>query len=96
MHIKAIFLKLNKPLHFQAGQYVQLQIPGIEGGRAFSIANTPKQVKDTGANIQRYLPRKDVLHDVEAAYTPKEEFRRYWTAYSSFEAAAAKKRIVNA
>jgi len=46
--IKAIFLKLNKPLHFQAGQYVQLQIPGIEGGRAFSIANTPKQVKDTG------------------------------------------------
>ncbi|NDC61155.1 MAG: phenol hydroxylase [Betaproteobacteria bacterium] len=46
--IKAIYLKLDKHLHFQAGQYVQVQIPGIEGGRAFSIANTPKQVKETG------------------------------------------------
>ncbi len=46
--IKAIYLKLDKHLHFQAGQYVQVQIPGVEGGRAFSIANTPKQVKETG------------------------------------------------
>lgn len=46
--IKAIYLKLDKHLHYQAGQYVQVQIPGIEGGRAFSIANTPKQVKETG------------------------------------------------
>jgi phenol hydroxylase P5 protein len=46
--IKAIYLKLHHPLHFQAGQYVQVQVPGIEGGRAFSIANTPKQVKATG------------------------------------------------
>jgi len=46
--IKAIFLKLDKHLHFQAGQYVQVQIPGIEGGRAFSIANSPKQVIETG------------------------------------------------
>jgi len=30
--IKAIYLKLDKPLHFQAGQYVQLQVPGVEGG----------------------------------------------------------------
>jgi phenol hydroxylase P5 protein len=46
--IKAIFLKLDKPLHFQAGQYVQVVIPGIEGGRAFSIANSPAQVQATG------------------------------------------------
>jgi phenol hydroxylase P5 protein len=46
--IKAIYLKLDKHLHFQAGQYVQVQIPGVEGGRAFSIANSPRQVKDTG------------------------------------------------
>ena len=46
--IKAIYLKLDTHLHFQAGQYVQVQIPGIEGGRAFSIANAPKQVQETG------------------------------------------------
>lgn len=46
--IKAIYLKLNKALHFQAGQYVQVHVPGVEGHRAFSIANTPKQVKETG------------------------------------------------
>mgnify|MGYP003340427757 FL=1 len=34
--IKAIWLKLDKPIDFQAGQYVQLALPGIEGeiGRA--------------------------------------------------------------
>jgi len=46
--IKAIFLKLDKPLHFQAGQYVQVSIPGVEGGRAFSIANSPAQVLASG------------------------------------------------
>jgi phenol hydroxylase P5 protein len=46
--IKAFFLKLDKPLHFQAGQYVQVTIPGIEGSRAFSIANSPAQVQATG------------------------------------------------
>lgn len=46
--IKAIYLKLDRPLHFQAGQYVQVVIPGIEGSRAFSIANSPTQVKATG------------------------------------------------
>jgi phenol hydroxylase P5 protein len=46
--IKAIFLKLDQPLHFQAGQYVQVVIPGIEGSRAFSIANSPTQVQATG------------------------------------------------
>ena len=46
--IKAIYLKLDKALHFQAGQYVQVHVPGVAGNRAFSIANTPKQVKETG------------------------------------------------
>tara|TARA_R110001583_G_scaffold168885_2_gene321758 strand:- start:7795 stop:8859 length:1065 start_codon:yes stop_codon:yes gene_type:complete len=43
--IKGIFLKLDQPMHFQAGQYVQVLIPGIEGTRAFSIANSPAQVQ---------------------------------------------------
>lgn len=46
--IKAIYLKLAQPLHFQAGQYAQVVIPGIEGSRAFSIANSPAQVQATG------------------------------------------------
>jgi phenol hydroxylase P5 protein len=46
--IKGIFLRLDKPIRFQAGQYVQLAIPGVEGGRAFSIANAPASVEQTG------------------------------------------------
>lgn len=46
--IKGIFLKLDQPMHFQAGQYVQVVVPGIEGGRAFSIANAPAQVQASG------------------------------------------------
>lgn len=39
--IKAIHLKLDKPIRFQPGQYVQLEIPGLGQSRAFSIANPP-------------------------------------------------------
>ncbi|MBM3393167.1 MAG: 2Fe-2S iron-sulfur cluster binding domain-containing protein [Betaproteobacteria bacterium] len=46
--IKAFWLKLDAPIDFQAGQYVQLALPGIDGGRPFSIANSPQQVTDSG------------------------------------------------
>ena len=46
--IKGIFLKLDHPIHFQAGQYVQVVIPGVDAGRAFSIANSPAQVEASG------------------------------------------------
>jgi len=46
--IKALHLKLDKPLHFQAGQYVQLAIPGLGQSRAFSIANAPADVLARG------------------------------------------------
>jgi phenol hydroxylase P5 protein len=46
--IKSIRLRLDRPLHFQAGQYVQLAIPGIAQTRAFSIANAPSDVAKTG------------------------------------------------
>ncbi|MBA4501481.1 NADH:ubiquinone reductase (Na(+)-transporting) subunit F [Marinobacterium marinum] len=39
--IKGITLALDDSMAFQAGQYVNLTIPGVEGTRAFSIANTP-------------------------------------------------------
>ena len=46
--IKAIWLKLDRPIDFQAGQYVQLVLPGVEGARPFSIANSPRQVAASG------------------------------------------------
>lgn len=46
--IKALRLRLNRPMDFQAGQYVQLRIPGTDCTRAFSIANAPSDVRATG------------------------------------------------
>ncbi|QBR40042.1 phenol hydroxylase [Kerstersia gyiorum] len=54
--IKAIHLKLDTPIEFQAGQYVQVHIPGIEGTRAFSIANPPGadgQATEIELNVRR-------------------------------------------
>lgn len=45
--IKAIHLQLDKAIDFQAGQYVQVEIPGIGQSRAFSIANDPAEVQIT-------------------------------------------------
>jgi phenol hydroxylase P5 protein len=54
--IKAIHLRLPRPLHFQAGQYVQVDIPGLHQTRAFSIANSPADVAASGEleiNVRR-------------------------------------------
>lgn len=42
--IKALHIAIDKPIEFQAGQYVQLEIPGLGESRAFSIANAPAAV----------------------------------------------------
>ncbi|MGE4407858.1 NADH:ubiquinone reductase (Na(+)-transporting) subunit F [Pseudomonas sp.] len=39
--IKGLRLKLDRPMAFQAGQYINLELPGIDGSRAFSLANPP-------------------------------------------------------
>jgi phenol/toluene 2-monooxygenase (NADH) P5/A5 len=46
--IKALHLALDRPIGFQAGQYVQLEIPGLGQSRAFSIANSPAAVEKSG------------------------------------------------
>jgi phenol/toluene 2-monooxygenase (NADH) P5/A5 len=46
--IKGITLKLPEPIDFQAGQYVQLRLPGVAGDRPFSIANSPGDVVRRG------------------------------------------------
>jgi phenol/toluene 2-monooxygenase (NADH) P5/A5 len=40
--VKRIIISVPKEVCFQAGQYIQLDIPGVDGPRAFSIANPPE------------------------------------------------------
>jgi phenol hydroxylase P5 protein len=39
--IRGLWLRTERAAQFQAGQYVMLHVPGVEGARAFSIANAP-------------------------------------------------------
>ncbi|MCF6215923.1 MAG: 2Fe-2S iron-sulfur cluster binding domain-containing protein [Emcibacter sp.] len=39
--VKKIIISLDEEVDFQAGQYIQLDIPAVDGPRAFSIANSP-------------------------------------------------------
>lgn len=39
--IRGLWLRPERPLAFQAGQYLMLRVPGLEGERAFSIASAP-------------------------------------------------------
>ena len=39
--IRGIRLQVDPPLEFQAGQYLNLEVPGVDGPRAFSIASMP-------------------------------------------------------
>lgn len=54
--IKGVRLALDAPIDFQAGQYVLLSIPGLGETRAFSIANPPREVRESGEielNVRR-------------------------------------------
>jgi phenol hydroxylase P5 protein len=47
--IKGVFIELDEPMHFQAGQYIQFVVPGKGIERAFSLANPPA---DTAQEIE--------------------------------------------
>ena len=49
--IKGVRVRLDAPIHFQAGQYIFLDIPGLGERRAFSLANPPS----TGAEIEWHI-----------------------------------------
>ncbi|PTT98314.1 phenol hydroxylase [Pseudomonas sp. HMWF031] len=51
--IKGVHLKLDRPMAFQAGQYINLQLPGIEGTRAFSLANPPSRADEVELHVRR-------------------------------------------
>lgn len=50
--IKGLHLKLDRPMAFQAGQYINLELPGIEGSRAFSLANPPSRSDEAELHIR--------------------------------------------
>lgn len=51
--ILGLWLALDDgPLAFQAGQYVMLEVPGIAGPRAFSIASPPSQAGEIELHIR--------------------------------------------
>jgi phenol hydroxylase P5 protein len=53
--IKALHFALSEPLHFQAGQYVNLEIPSLGLKRAFSLANPPSTGTAVELNVRIVL-----------------------------------------
>ncbi len=51
--IREITLKLDRPMSFQAGQYINLQVPVVSGTRAFSIANPPSQADTVVLHVRK-------------------------------------------
>lgn len=52
--IKGIWIKLDAAdgIHFQAGQYINLELPGELGSRAFSIASAPNDKNEIELNVR--------------------------------------------
>jgi phenol/toluene 2-monooxygenase (NADH) P5/A5 len=50
--IKGIHFRLDRDMAFQAGQYINLSIPGVDGSRAFSIANTPSNARQLELHVR--------------------------------------------
>ena len=51
--IKGIFITLDEAMHFQAGQYVNLDIPGLGISRPFSLANPLSTGCEIELNVRR-------------------------------------------
>ncbi|MEQ8803156.1 MAG: 2Fe-2S iron-sulfur cluster-binding protein, partial [Haliea sp.] len=51
--IKGIHFELDAPIEFQAGQYINLSFPDIEGARAFSLANRPSDNRVIELHVRR-------------------------------------------
>jgi phenol/toluene 2-monooxygenase (NADH) P5/A5 len=51
--IRGIFLRVTEDVAFQAGQYINLYLPGLSEPRAFSIASAPSESNLIELNIRR-------------------------------------------
>lgn len=50
--IKGLHLKLDRPMTFQAGQYINIELPGVDGARAFSLANQPGKADEVELHVR--------------------------------------------
>lgn len=50
--IKGVHLKLDRPMTFQAGQYINIELPDVDGPRAFSLANPPGKADEVELHIR--------------------------------------------
>lgn len=50
--IKGVFITLDEPIRFQAGQYIQFVVPGKHIERAFSLANPPSTGREIELNVR--------------------------------------------
>ncbi|MFZ3203966.1 MAG: phenol 2-monooxygenase domain-containing protein [Pseudomonas sp.] len=50
--IKGVHLRLDRPMAFQSGQYVNLDLPGIDGSRAFSLANPSGRADEVELHVR--------------------------------------------
>jgi phenol hydroxylase P5 protein len=50
--IKGVHLKLERPMTFQAGQYINIELPGVDGPRAFSLANPPSKADEVELHVR--------------------------------------------
>lgn len=64
--IKLVRFKLNEPMPFKAGQYVQIEVPGIETVRAYSIASSMED-PTTIELIIRFVPKGEATTFVHRA-----------------------------
>ncbi|WP_218312979.1 NADH:ubiquinone reductase (Na(+)-transporting) subunit F [Alteromonas antoniana] len=51
--IKGVHFSLDNSMTFQAGQYINLQLPSCDGVRAFSIANAPSNNQEIELHIRK-------------------------------------------
>ncbi len=51
--VKGVRIALKYPIDFQAGQYVMVKLPGVEGTRAFSIASAPSDPNRVELQVRR-------------------------------------------
>ena len=50
--IKGVHLKLDRAMTFQPGQYVNIDLPDVEGSRAFSLANPPSRADEVELHVR--------------------------------------------
>jgi phenol hydroxylase P5 protein len=50
--IKGIWIRLEAPIHFQAGQYVNVEIPTLGISRPFSLAQAPSEGQEVEINVR--------------------------------------------